>query len=97
MKQEFIGATPITNVNETINKFLSTTGIDYFEDEKALQNAVEFVKELGFDFDIDDCEACISGGSLEPFNIPSFGDTNKEATFLALDVFAKLKNENKIG
>ena len=51
MKQEFIGTTPIAKINDTINKFMKTIRIDYFKDENALQNAVEFVKELGFEFD----------------------------------------------
>ena len=96
MKQELIGITPIKKCNETINQFMKTNGIDYFEDENALQKAVDFVRHLGFEFDIDDCQACISGQSLEPTNIPAIADTTKEATFLALDIFAKLKNNNHI-
>jgi hypothetical protein len=96
MKQEQIGITPIKNINERINKFMGTTTADYFEDENALQKAVEHVKSLGFSFYIDDIEASISGESLEPANITAIGDTTREATILALDTFARMKNNNDI-
>ena len=96
MKQEFIGVTSIKQSNETINNFMKTSDVDYFENEIALQKAVDFTKSLGFVFDIDDCEACISGNELEPANISVIADTTKEATFLALETFAKLKNNNRI-
>ena len=96
MKQRIIGNTPIDTCNETINQFMKTHGIDYFEDEHALQKAVEYVKALGFGFDIGDCEAYIFGKALEPTNIPSIANTTKEATFGALEIFAKLKINNHI-
>lgn len=96
MKQEFIGVTPIQVCNQTINKFMNTDNKDYFNNTDELQKAVDAVRNLGYQFDIEDCEAFISGKGLEPANIPVLADTTREATFLALEAFAKLKNSNEI-
>lgn len=95
MKQEFIGITPIKESNFSINIFMNTTDVDYFESSMNLQKTVDFIRDLGYNFEIDDCEACISGGDLEPFNIPVLADSTKEATFLAIDTFVKIKNNNR--
>lgn len=93
MKQEFLGITPIKESNQNINLFMKTVDIDYFESSIELQKAVDFIRDLGYNFEIDDCEAYISGGDLEPVNIPVLADSTKEATFLAVDTFVKIKNK----
>jgi|LakMenE01Jun11ns_1017448.scaffolds.fasta_scaffold8950306_1 hypothetical protein len=95
MKQEFIGATSIEKSNRNINLFANTTDVDYFE-ESELQKIVDIVRTQGYNFEIDDCEACISGGDLEPINIPALADSTKEAIFLAINTFAKIKNDFKV-
>lgn len=95
MKQEFIGTTSIEKCNRNINLFANTIDVDYFE-ESELQKVIDIVRRQGYNFEFDDCEAYISGGDLEPFNIPPVADSTKEAIFLAIDTFAKIKNDCKV-
>lgn len=72
---------------------MNTSDVDYFESLMKLQEAVDFIIDLGYNFEIDDCEAYISGRDLEPFNIPVLADSTKEVTFLAIDTFVKIKSK----